>query len=176
MTRYVVAAVVMLGLGIVAVQEASALSARNRLCVQNARRAFSNARRTSRAKLFDEFQGSVAACFGGDGSDPRECVEGCQAVQSKCLADNVQTPRDLCDTSNDNDDGTVSCREQFTLDLDACAAKKLPSGAPDFDGQLVCQQAARLARFNCSQACAAGVAGAQDGCSVDFTDCIEFCG
>src|SRR5262245_43449944 len=45
----------------------------------------------------------------------------------------------------------------------------------DAAAQLACAANARLARFNCQQACAAKTQQALDGCTTAFNDCLEGC-
>jgi type II secretory pathway pseudopilin PulG len=172
MTRLVLAVASLLALGVLTAQEASALSARNRLCVQSARQRARNAIRTSRLQFQQQQKDDIVACFAG----ATACAQNCTNKQTTCLSGNVSTPRDLCDASTVANDGVNSCREQFDAAIAACRDLKLPDGSPDFDAQLSCQTAARTSRFLCSQGCAAAVQPAQDRCGVDFADCLEFCG
>ena len=176
MTRLAVAAVALLGLVTVAAQEASALSARNRVCVQAARKRARDGIRTSRLAFLDQQRKDLVACFGPAGSPTNVCAGKCQDTQSACVDNNVTTPRTLCDTSSNPDDQVTSCTERFNADVTACRDKKLPDGTPDFDAQLACQADARAARFVCSQGCALQVQDDLDTCGVNFSDCLEFCG
>jgi hypothetical protein len=171
MTRISLTALALLGMVTVAAQDASALTAKNRLCVQSARSRARLAVSTVRQQALQQQRNDIIACFG-----PGDCASKCTSDQTTCLQDKVTTPRNLCDTSNDPADSTVSCRETFDAAVAACRTQ-FPGRTPaDIDKQLACLSAARSARFTCSQACAAAVQPAQDTCGTEFSDCLEGCG
>jgi hypothetical protein len=170
MTRISLTALALLGIVTVAAQDALALSAKNRLCVQNARRTARAALSTVRQQALQQQRADIIACFG-----PGDCASKCTSDQTTCLEDNVTTPRNLCDTSV-ADDGTQSCREVFDAAVAACRTQFPGRTGDDIDKQLACLSAARSARFTCSQACAAAVQPAQDACGIGFSDCLELCG
>ena len=176
MTRLAVAAVALLGLVTVAAQEASALSARNRVCVQSARQRARDGIRAARAQFLEQQRNDIVACFGPANSPTNICAGRCQDTQTSCVDNNVTKPRALCDTSAVADDQVTSCTEKFNADVAQCRTKKLPDGTPDIDAQLACQTDARAARFVCSQGCALQVQDDLDKCGVDFSDCLELCG
>ena len=170
MTRIALTALALLGMVTVAAQDASA-TARNRLCVQSARSRARSAIATVRSQALQQQRDDIIACFG-----PGDCAKGCTTDQTTCLDAKVTTPRNLCDTSNDPADSTVSCRETFDAAVAACRTQ-FPGRTPaDIDKQLACLSAARSARFTCSQACAAAVQPEQDTCGTSFSDCLEGCG
>jgi hypothetical protein len=171
MTRFALTAVAMLGMVSIAAQDASALTAKNRLCVQSARARARSAVSTVRQKALLDQRTDIIACFG-----PGDCASKCTSDQTTCLENRVTAPRSLCDTSNDPADSTVSCRETFDAAVAACRTQ-FPGRTPaDIDKQLACLSAARSARFTCSQACAAAVQPEQDTCGTNFSDCLEGCG
>ena len=171
MTRISLTALAMLGLVTVAAQDASALTAKNRLCVQSARSRARSAIATVRSQALQQQRDDIIACFG-----PGDCAKGCTTDQTTCLDAKVTTPRNLCDTSNDPADSTVSCRETFDAAVAACR-KQFPGRTDaEIDLQLECLTGARAVRFTCSQGCAAAVQPAQDICGTNFSDCLEGCG
>lgn len=177
MTRLAVAMIALAGMVSVGAQEASALSARNRLCVQSARQLARNTIRTQRSEALSKQRADIIKCFGPSQSPTNDCATRCTNNQTACLQNNVTDPRALCDQSTEDNDGVTSCREAFDAAILVCKAIKKPnSDEPDFDQQLVCQSNARATRFLCTQRCAAAVQPAQDQCGVDFADCLELCG
>jgi type II secretory pathway pseudopilin PulG len=177
MMRVAVVVAAVLGMTTLTVHEAAALSARNRLCVQTARRTARAALQAARAAATAQQRAGIIACFGPDNSPTNACAANCTSTQTTCLDNQVTAPRAVCDTSNDPNDNVTSCRESFDADILACRGLKKPgTDEPDFDGQIACQTKARSDRFFCSQGCAAQVQPAQDQCGVDFADCLELCG
>ena len=172
MTRFALTAVAMFGMATIAARDASALTAKTRLCVQSARQNARNAVATVRAKALEDQRKAIITCFGPGGG----CAEKCQSDQTLCLDNTVTGPRTLCDTSNVPGDGTDSCREQFDAAVRACRDKFPGRTDAEIDLQLECLTGARATRFICSQGCAAAVQSAQDTCSVDFAECLERCG
>jgi hypothetical protein len=172
MMRIAVIVAGVLGMTTLAVHDAAALSAKNRLCVQTARRNSRAVLTEARARATQQQRDAIVACFGPNNNT---CASDCTTKQTTCLTDDVTTPRALCETSTNASDGVTSCRESFDAAIIAC--RNLTTGGnPDFDKQIACQAEARADRFSCSQGCAAQVQPAQDQCGIDFSDCLELCG
>jgi hypothetical protein len=190
--RLTVAAAALLALPAVALwtQEAGAFTTAKRLCVSNARRTLKSTLATTRAQAQNSYQANLRACFNDPGNG---CVQQCFNAQNTCQVGTAQNPgpktqRDTCSTNVDPNDGVTSCLEQFDSDQAKCCLKTAdpstqgcsitPTGDfnQDAAAQLACAENARLARFNCQQACAAKTQQALDGCTTAFNDCLEGCG
>jgi hypothetical protein len=190
--RLTVAAAALLALPVVAVwtQDAGAFTTAKRLCVSNARRTLKNTLSTTKLQAQSQYQASLRACFNDPGNG---CVQQCFNNETTCQLGTAQSPgpqtqKNTCSTTIDPNDGVTSCVEQFDIDQAKCCLKTAdastqactitPTGNFDTDAaaQLACAENARLARFSCSQACAAKYQQALDGCTTTFNDCLEGCG
>jgi hypothetical protein len=168
MTRFAVAAAAVLALFVVVANEASALTATTRQCISRERRSARDALRTLRITEQNALNQRIASCFGPGAGCAQQCQQtqaGCQKpfkdAQQKCVED---------DNAQGQDDPTfTSCGDTFDAAIAVC------NDMQD-DGQaLQCAANARLARFACTQACAAAQAASLDGCNFTYGDCIQAC-
>ena len=149
MTRLVVAAAAFLALFTVMAQEASALTATTRQCVNREKRASRDALRAFRAQEAATINQKVANCFGPGAG----CAQDCQGAQTACQLP-FKVAQQKCveddDPSTGNDDPSfTSCGDVFKGAAAEC--NKLS----DDTQALECAKNARLARFACTQGCAA---------------------
>lgn len=146
---------------------AFAITAKTRQCVQGARRAQRTCLTSSRSACRATFATDYATCF-GPGAD---CARACQAEQATCQSP-AREVQARCTGSGELDvpgDDVVSCREQQTIDNDACDA------FTDVDARRACRGEAALKALACQQRCQAEVQPAFQICNADFSDCVGAC-
>jgi hypothetical protein len=168
MTRLAVAAAAFLALFAVVTQEASALTATTRQCVARERRASRDALRTLRAQEQANLNQKVASCFGPGAA----CAQACQLTQAACqkpFKDAQQKCVEDNDITGKDDPNFTSCGDTFEAAIAACNALQDDAAA------LQCAANARLARFTCTQQCAAAQAAGLDNCNFTYGDCIQAC-
>lgn len=168
MTRFTVAAAAFLALFVVVANEANALTATTRQCISRERRAFRDAVRTARAAENAAFLQKQASCFGPGAG----CAQGCQQAQAGCQAP-FKAAQQKC-VEDDNAQGVddpnfTSCGDTFDSAIAVC------NDVQDDAQALQCAANARLARFACTQACAAAQAASLDNCNFVYGDCIQAC-
>ena len=168
MNRLLVAAVAVLALAGVMVEEASALTSATRRCISRERANYREALRDSRQTLLSQFRVNYRSCF-GPGSD---CAKICQDKQ---IADQ-DTPnkqRQTCINDNDltgaDNPSFEACDDKFNAAVAVCNAIVDDVAAAN------CARNARLDRFACTQDCAAAVQPALDQINFEFNECIQAC-
>jgi hypothetical protein len=169
MTRLAVAAAAFLALFAIVTQEASALTATTRQCIARERRAYRDALRAARASELNTFNQKYQSCFGPGAT----CAQACQLQQTVCQKP-AKDAQQKCIEDNDpatgkDDPNFTSCGDTFESAIAACNALQDDAAA------LQCAANARLARFTCTQQCAAAQAGALDVCNFQFGDCVQAC-
>ena len=168
MTRLAVAAAAFLALFAVMAQEASALTATTRQCVNREKRGYRDALNSARAQERDTLNQKVASCFGPGAA----CAQQCQLAQAACQAP-FKAAQQKCVEDNDaqgKDDPTfASCGDTFAAAIADCQGLASDAAA------LTCAADARLARFTCTQQCAAAPAADLDQCNFLYGDCIQAC-
>ncbi len=169
MTRFAVAAAAFLALFAVVAQEAGAITATTRQCISRERRAFRDALKTARATETATFNQKYQDCFGPGAT----CAQSCQLTQTACQKP-FRDAQQKCIEDNDpatgkDDPNFTSCGDIFEAAIAAC------QGIQDDAGALKCAADARLARFSCTQGCAAAQAANLDTCNFVFGDCVQAC-
>src|SRR4029453_1947489 len=170
MPRLAVALAAVLALLSIGANEASALTAKTRVCISQKRLEYRNALKTLRSTELATFQAKYRACFGPSGS---QCAQLCQDGQLACQT-GPRGASQKCIEDNDpitgqDDANFTSCGDTFDAAVIEC--NKLT----DDTQALECAKNARLARFACTQACAAAQQPALDGCNFTFNDCVQAC-
>jgi hypothetical protein len=169
MTRLSVAAAAFLALFAVVTHEASALTATTRQCIARERRAYRDALRTARVTELNTFNQKYQSCFGPGAT----CAQNCQLVQTACQKP-FKDGQQKCIEDNDpisgkDDPNFTSCGDTFEAAIAGC------NDLQDDAAALQCAASARLARFTCTQQCAAAQAGNLDNCNFQFGDCVQAC-
>jgi hypothetical protein len=168
MTRLAVAAAAFLALFAVVTQEASALTATTRQCVNRERRASRDALRTLRAQEQSTILQKISSCFGPGAG----CAQQCQVAQAACQAPSKAAQQKCVeddDAQGKDDPSFPSCGDTFDAAIANCNAIDGDAAA------LQCAADARLARFACSQKCALDQAPSLDSCNFNYGDCIQSC-
>jgi hypothetical protein len=169
MTRFAIAAAGFLALFALAANEASALTSTTRQCISRERKAYRDALRAARAEELRTFQSKYSDCFGpgagcaqGCTIEQTNCQDGPKKAQQKCIEDN--------DSQGKDDPNFTSCGDIFENTIRSDCNQR-----PDDQDALKCAADARIARFACTQKCAADQAPALDACNFAFGDCVQAC-
>lgn len=169
MTRFFVAATAALALFAVGVQEASALTSSTRRCIAQKRAEYRSNLAEARADLLGQFQADYQGCFGPDGA---ACAKLCQDTQTSCQDPARKATQKCINDNNDkgeDDPNYTACDDTFDVAVAAC------NEVVDDAEAVECAKEARLARFACTQKCAADNQAAIDQCNFAFGDCVQAC-